>query len=141
MNESHVSRLPLTCAVHANVQHLHLQCNMSFMPSVLSQRQRKSIEKKETKGKLYCREKDGKEEVYKLAALHVSLDLKLWVIVANMWIADMFEGTGIAAATQQCAIQLPLSTKPLQHSFQVLKSVMKHNFFLCVFTMAGTVMA
>ena len=59
----------------------------------------------------------------------------------HVWIADMFEGTGIAAATQQCAIQLPLSTKRLQHSFQVLKSVMKHNFFLCVFTMAGTVMA
>ena len=58
-----------------------------------------------------------------------------------MWIADMFEGTGIAAATQQCAIELPLSTKPLKNFFQVLKSVMKHNFFLCVFTMAGTVMA
>ena len=47
------------------------------MPSVLSQRQRKLIERKETKGKLYCREKDGEEEVYKLAALHVSLGLKL----------------------------------------------------------------
>ena len=60
---------------------------------------------------------------------------------ANMWIVDMFEGTGIAAATQQCAIQLSLSTKPLKNFFKVLKSVMKHNFFLCVFTMAGTVMA
>lgn len=72
-----MNRLPLTRAVHANVQHLHLQCNMSFTPSVLSQRQRKLIERKETKGKLYCREKDGEEEVYKLAALHVSLGLKL----------------------------------------------------------------
>ena len=59
----------------------------------------------------------------------------------RVWIGDMFEGTGIATATQQCAIQLPLSTKPLQHLLQALKSVMKHNFYPCVFTMAGIVMA
>ena len=59
----------------------------------------------------------------------------------HAWIGDMFEGAGIAAATQQCDIQLPLSTKPLQHLLQVLKSVMKHNFYPCVFTMAGTIMA
>ena len=59
----------------------------------------------------------------------------------HVWIGDMFKGTGIAASAQKCAIQLPLSTKPLQHLLQVLKSVNETQFLSVCFTMAGTVMA
>ena len=59
----------------------------------------------------------------------------------HVWIGDTFKGTGIAAATQKCAIQLPLSTKPLQHFLQVLKSVNETQLLSVCFTMAGTVIA
>ena len=58
-----------------------------------------------------------------------------------VWISDIFNGTGVAAESQECAIQLPLTTRPLRHLLQVLKGAMKHNFIPCVLTMAGTVMA
>ena len=58
-----------------------------------------------------------------------------------IWIGDIFYGMGVAAESQKCAISLPLTTAPLHSLLQALKVVMKHNFFPCVLTMAGTVMA
>ena len=58
----------------------------------------------------------------------------------HVWIGDIFEGTGsrVAADTQQCAIQFPLSTEPLKHLLLALRDGMQHNFFPSVLTMAGT---
>lgn len=53
----------------------------------------------------------------------------------------MFEGVGIADNSLQCAIRLPLCTQPLQRLMGKLKIHMKHNFFPCLLTMAGTVLS
>ena len=37
----------------------------------------------------------------------------------DVWIGDMYEGKGIASATQQWSIQLPHSTQPLQSLLEV----------------------
>ena len=47
----------------------------------------------------------------------------------------------MAAKSEKCLIDFPLSTQPLQQLLQALRSRMQHNFYPCVLTMAGTVVA
>ena len=58
----------------------------------------------------------------------------------HVWIGDILEGNGssVAADTQQCAIQFPISTEPLQHLLLALQQGMQHNFYPSVLTVAGT---
>ena len=58
-----------------------------------------------------------------------------------VWIGDIFEGSGVAADSQQCIIELPLTTQPLKHLLKLLQVRMKHNFFPSVLTIAGTALA
>lgn len=58
----------------------------------------------------------------------------------HVWIGDIYRGAGVASELDQCALQLPLTTEPLQHLLLGLKKCMKHNFFPCIITMAGAVM-
>ena len=57
----------------------------------------------------------------------------------HVWIGNIFRGTGVASATQQCSIQFPLTAKPLSELLHALCPAMAHNFFPCVITMAGMI--
>ena len=57
-----------------------------------------------------------------------------------MWISDVFEGSGVAADSQQCSITLPLTTQPLR-LLEMLRNHMENNFFPSVLTIAGAVFA
>ncbi len=58
-----------------------------------------------------------------------------------VWIGHTFEGTGVAAESQQCTVELPLTTQPLHQLLWGLQVAMKRNFYPCILTMAGTLMA
>lgn len=56
----------------------------------------------------------------------------------HVWIGYICHGPGVASESDRCSIELPLSTEPLT---VLLEDAMKHNFFACITTMAGTVLA
>ena len=58
-----------------------------------------------------------------------------------IWVGHVFNGPGIAHDSQQCNIELPLSTDPLCFLLDKLKKHTKHNFIPCVMTIAGTILA
>ncbi len=58
-----------------------------------------------------------------------------------VWIGHMFCGAGVARDTDQCRIELPLTTDPLCALLERLKVHYGHNFMPCVLTMAATILA
>ncbi len=59
----------------------------------------------------------------------------------HVWIGNIYHGPGVASSLDQCTIELPLRTEPLAVLLLALKQSMKHNFFPCLITMAGSIMA
>ena len=57
-----------------------------------------------------------------------------------VWIGDVFCGDGVASATDQCAIELPLTTDPLCSLMASLRDHYQHNFVPCVMTMAAGIL-
>lgn len=58
----------------------------------------------------------------------------------HVWISDLFHGPGIPLASEQCSIELPLSTDPLNALMNALLSHMKHNFMPAVLTLASVIL-
>ena len=58
-------------------------------------------------------------------------------MIIIMWIGDLYTGVGVAAASEQCDIELPLTTDPLRELLSVLEVTAKHNFLPCLLTIAG----
>lgn len=58
-----------------------------------------------------------------------------------VWIGHVFSGPGVAASTQECKIELPLTTDPLCNLLETLRVQMAHNFLPSVMTMAATILA
>ena len=54
-----------------------------------------------------------------------------------VWIGDIFQGVGVATASQQCKIQLPLTTDPLNELLMMLRDSAEHNFIPTVLMIAG----
>ncbi len=52
-----------------------------------------------------------------------------------VWIGDIFIGHGVARDTDQCSIELPLTTDPLCTLMECLRVRYGHNFMPCVLTM------
>ena len=53
-----------------------------------------------------------------------------------VWIGHLYQGVGVAA-TQQCKIQLPLTTDPLKKLLMMLRDSAEHNFVPSVLMLAG----
>ena len=91
----------------------------------------------------------------KYAVSHVGIqDDGTWILGANVcispkgevvsaedcchtWIGDLYSGVGVAAASNQRNIELPLTTDPLRELLSVLEVTAKHNFLPCLLTIAG----
>ena len=58
-----------------------------------------------------------------------------------IWIGHIFNGPGVACDSEECTVELPLSTDPLCSLIEGLKSHTKHNFIPFVMTIAGTILA
>lgn len=58
-----------------------------------------------------------------------------------IWIGHLYDGPGVARDNEECLINLPLSSDPLNHLLCQLKAVLKHNFMPCVLVMASAVLA
>ena len=58
-----------------------------------------------------------------------------------IWIGHVFGGPGVARDTDQCAVELPLTTDPLCSLMNNLKEHMQHNFMPCVLTIASTILS
>ena len=58
-----------------------------------------------------------------------------------IWISHLYNGPGVAPNTSTCLISLPLSSEPSIDLLEKLKSIMKHNFFPAVFTLAAFIKA
>ena len=57
-----------------------------------------------------------------------------------MWISHLFAAPNIADPRDACHITLPLSSSALQPTLELVKVMMKHNFFPCVLLMASAAM-
>ena len=58
-----------------------------------------------------------------------------------VWIGHVYDGPGVAKSSDECAIELPLTTDPLSNLMTTLQRHFKHNFFPCVMTMAASILA
>ena len=58
-----------------------------------------------------------------------------------IWIGHVFAGQGVAHDTDQCTIELPLTTDPLCALMKTMKLHYGHNFIPSVMTMASAVLA
>ena len=56
-------------------------------------------------------------------------------------IGDLYTGQGVAQQSEECIIEMPLSTDPLCTLVQSLKVHFEHNFIPCILTMASSVIA
>ena len=54
-----------------------------------------------------------------------------------IWISNLYNGPGVALNTSACLVSMPLSTMPLIELVETLETMMKHNFFPSVFTLAA----
>ena len=54
-----------------------------------------------------------------------------------IWIGHLYKGLGVAPDTSACDITLPLTCQPLVDLMEMFKSIMKHNYFASVFTVAA----
>ena len=57
-----------------------------------------------------------------------------------VWISDFYKGPGIPSNTEQCSIELPLSTDPLKAMMSTLFTFMGHNFMPTVLTMSSVIL-
>ena len=81
-------------------------------------------------------------------------DEDMWVLVPNVhinsegesinpteskyiWIGHLYKGLGVAPDISACNVTLPLTYRPLVDLMEMLQSVMKHNYFPSVFTVAA----
>ena len=78
-----------------------------------------------------------------------------WVLVSNayltssgdsvdlkgskyIWLDNIFSGPGVASNTEQCSIELLLTTDPLCSLMETLRDCMSYNFMPCVMTLVPT---
>ena len=54
-----------------------------------------------------------------------------------IWIGHLYKGLNVAPDISACNVTLPLTYRPLVDLMEMLKSVMKHNYFPSVFTVAA----
>ena len=58
-----------------------------------------------------------------------------------LWISDFHSGPGIPLPSEQCTIQLPLSTDPLRSLVNSLFLYMGHNFMPAIMTISSVILA
>ena len=58
-----------------------------------------------------------------------------------LWIGDLFKGHGVAQSSEECVIELPLTTDPLRSLMESLRVHFDHNFMPCILTMASSIIA
>ncbi len=58
-----------------------------------------------------------------------------------VWISHLYEGAGIAKATDASVIELPLSTEPLKRMFELLKLTVQHNFMPALLLLGSCAMS
>ncbi len=56
----------------------------------------------------------------------------------NIWISDVFIGSGIPSPTAACTVSLPLSTKSLAPLIRALKDNLEHNFYPSLLLIGAT---
>lgn len=54
-----------------------------------------------------------------------------------IWISNLYNGPGVALNTSACLVRTPLQTEPLIQLFEILETIMMHNFFPSIFTLAA----
>lgn len=54
-----------------------------------------------------------------------------------VWISNVYSGLGVADATQQCNIELPLTSDPLRVLLGLLREASQHNFIPSLLLIAG----
>ena len=57
-----------------------------------------------------------------------------------VWISNVFTGPGVPCASEQCQIELPLTTDPLKGLMSSLYAYMQHNFMPCVLTVSSVIL-
>lgn len=55
----------------------------------------------------------------------------------HLWIGILFKDHGVAQCSDECIIELPLTTDPLRSHMESLGLNFDHNFMLCIMTMAS----
>jgi len=57
-----------------------------------------------------------------------------------VWV-DFYKGPGIPSNTEQCSIELPLSTDPIKAMMSILFAFLGHNFKPTVLIMSSVILA